>query len=130
VGTLVGAAVGEEVVGAEVGEMVGDDVGESVGELVGEGVGSPQVLAPEQFPEMQSPFTEQDSAESQPGQFGPPQSTSVSSPFFTLSMQLEAVGEGVGDVVGGEGVGAAVGAAPQVPPSQFSLSQSDPATHT
>mmetsp|Transcript_12783 Transcript_12783/g.26051 ORF Transcript_12783/g.26051 Transcript_12783/m.26051 type:complete len:298 (+) Transcript_12783:1697-2590(+) len=136
VGDGVGEAVGEgvgltvgEAVGAGVGGAEGAGVGGVVGAGVGDSVGPPQmppsrIATCMQFPVEQSEGTLHFLLWAQPGHEGPPQSVSVSSPFFKPSTQVEAVGAGVGPGVGGDVVGAGVGASPQNPPLQFSLSQS------
>lgn len=81
VGEFVGLAVGESV-GVIVGEFVGLSVGAFVGSIVGAGA---QVFMSEQNPVLQSSLTVQSSFWLHRGHSPPPQSTSVSKPFFTLS---------------------------------------------
>jgi hypothetical protein len=89
-------------------------VGESVGLLEGVVVGANVVqifVSPSQRLLLQSLSTKQPSPNAHEGQL-PPQSTSVSSPFKSPSMQVAVVGDGVGFSVGvlvGDAVGTAVG---------------------
>ena len=123
VGAPVGASV-DALVGASVGALVGASVGASVGALVGASVTLNPQTPVSQFSLPQSPLTAQTSPVAHPGQESPPQSTSVSSPFFTLSVQDDAVGACVGAIVGEEVVGDVVGDDAQALPTQLSLSQS------
>ena len=96
-----------------VGALVGASVGDNVGELVGAFVGAATQTSPKQVSLLQSLSKRQDWLTSQPPQFSPPQSTSVSSPPLTsfvhsVLVGLAVVGETVGYLVG-DSVGAFVG---------------------
>ena len=125
VGAAVGAAVGAGVgrgVGAGVGASVGNGVGAAVGAKVGAAVGDlvlSHLPEPKHTPLWQSAFTRQSLPPAHAGHPSvPPQSTSVSVPPFTPSLQSWGVGAKVGVAVGagvgvsvGEWLGVAVGAA-------------------
>ena len=123
-GILVGAAEGTAVGIADgsndgdsdgagggyvVGNTVGDIVGFAVVVPVGENVTHTFAA---QLPRRQSASITHDSPISHPWHKSPPQSTSVSFPFFIPSMHSAAVGPAVGIAVGwkdGTGVGTSVG---------------------
>jgi hypothetical protein len=108
VGEAVGAGVGNAV-GEVVGEVVGRSVGTgvvSVGEEVGCRVGAKEGAGVShfaflQFLLLQSELLEHDFLAGQEWQSIPPQSTSDSRLFLTLSLQLTGVGDNVGDFDGG-----------------------------
>jgi hypothetical protein len=101
VGDTVGRSVGDVVglsVGDTVGLSVGDAVGDSVGNLVGEKVAHFE-SALQLFPRQSSPMRHF-CPTLQGRHAGPPQSTSVSNPFWKESLQEVTVGDFVGVLVG------------------------------
>lgn len=90
------------LVGLRVGEDVGSAVGSCVGEMVGAGVGAgvSHVLSAKQEPLRQSLPARHPLPAVQGMQLGPPQSTSVSLPPFTLLRHEVGVGANVGALVG------------------------------